>query len=106
MRRDKATVRGAREHEIQLLFRLKAKLEWDNERICHPGEYETFRKGMCDLSTIHNMPLTYGFQSVDALCVPLADLHNFAKATFSNNSCQFKVIDCERMTLNNKLLQG
>jgi hypothetical protein len=61
---------------------------------------------MRNLSTIHNMPLAYGLQSVDALGVPLADLHNLAKAAFSNNSCQFKVIDCERMTLNDKLLQG
>ena len=75
----------AREHEIQLLLRLEAKLEWHNERTCHPGKYETFRKGMCNLSTVHNMCLAYGFQSVDALCVPLADLHNLAKAAFANN---------------------
>jgi len=77
----------ARQHKVQLLLRLEAKLEWHNERICHPGEYETFREGMRDLSTIYNMCLSYGFQSVDALCVPLADLHDLAKTTLSDNSC-------------------
>ena len=96
----------ARENEIQLLFRLEAKLEWDDERTCHPGEYETFRKGMGNLSTIHNMCFAYGFQSVNALCVALADLHNLAKATFANNSGQFEIIDGEGMTLNAKSLQG
>ncbi len=85
----------AREHEIQLLLRLEAKLEWHNERTCHPREYEAFRKGMRNLSTIHNMCLAYGFQSVDALCVPLADLHNLAKAAFANNGGQFEIIDGE-----------
>jgi hypothetical protein len=61
---------------------------------------------MRNLSTIHNMCLAYGFQSVDALCVPLADLHNLAKAAFANNGGQFKIIDGEWMTLNAKSLQG
>lgn len=85
----------AREHEIQLLLRLEAKLEWHNERTCHPREYETFRKGMRNLPAIHNMCLAYGFQSVDALCVPLADLHNLTKAAFANNGGQFEIIDGE-----------
>ncbi len=50
---------------------------------------------MGNLSTIHNMCLTYGLQSVDALCVPLADLHNLTKATFANNGGQFEIIDSE-----------
>lgn len=95
MWRDKVRVGHAREDEIQLLFRLEAKLEWHNERTCHPGEYETFCKGMRNLSTIHNMCLPYGFQSVDALCVPFADLHNLAKAAFANNGGQFEIIDGE-----------
>jgi hypothetical protein len=39
VKRDKARVAHARKHEIQLLLRLKAKLEWHNERTRHPGEY-------------------------------------------------------------------
>jgi hypothetical protein len=50
---------------------------------------------MRNLSTIHNMCLAYGFQSVDALCVPLADLHNLTKAAFANNGGQFEIIDGE-----------
>ena len=92
---DKARVAHARKHEIQLLLGLKAKLEWHNKRTCHPGEYEAFREGMCDLSTIHDMCLTYGFQSIDALCVPLADLHNLAKAAFANHSSQLEIINGE-----------
>ena len=93
--RDKVRVGHAREHEIQLLLRLEAKFEWYNERTCHPGEHETFRKGMRNLSTIHDMCLAYSFQSVDALRVPLADLHNLAKAAFANNGGQFEIIDGE-----------
>jgi hypothetical protein len=91
----------ARKNEIQLLLRLEAKLEWHNERTRHPGEYETFREGMCDLSTIHDMCLAYGFQSINTLCVPLADLHNLAKAALANNGSQFKIIDGEWVTLKN-----
>ena len=95
MRRDNVRVGYAREHEIQLLLRLEAELEWHNERTCHPREYETFRKGMRNLSTIHNMCLAYGFQSVYTLCVPLADLHNLAEAAFANNCGQLEIIDGE-----------
>ena len=95
MKHDQVRMGHAREHEIQLLLRLEAKLEWYNERTCHSGEYETFCKGMGDLSTIHNMCLAYGFQSINALCVPLADLHNLAKAALANNGGQFEIIDRE-----------
>jgi hypothetical protein len=95
MRHGKVRTGYAREHEIQLLFRLEAKLEWHNERTCDPGEYKTLRKGMGDLPTIHNMCLAYGFQRIDALCVPLADLHNLAKAAFANNGGQFEIINGE-----------
>jgi hypothetical protein len=50
---------------------------------------------MCDLSTIHNVCLAYSFQSIDTLCIPLADLHNLAKAAFANNGSQFEIIDGE-----------
>jgi hypothetical protein len=50
---------------------------------------------MGDLPTIHNVCLAYGFQSIDALCVPLADLHNLAKAAFANNGGQFEIVDGE-----------
>jgi len=102
VRCDKARVAHAREHKIQLLFRLKAKLEWHNERTRHPGEYETFRKCMGDLPTIHDMGLAYSFQGVDTLCVPFADLHDFAKAAFANDRRQFEIIDGKRVSLNDK----
>ena len=89
----KAGVADAREHKIKLLLRLEAKLEWHNERIGHPGEHETFRKGMSDLPTIHDVGLAYGFQSVDTLCVPFADLHDLAKTAFANDGGQFEIVD-------------
>ena len=92
----------AREHEIQLLLRLKAKLERYNERIRHPGEDETFRKGMSDLSTIHNMGLANGLQCVDTLRVPFADLHNLAETAFADDRSQFEIVDGKWVSLNDK----
>lgn len=94
----------ARKHEIQLLLRLEAKLEWHNERTRHPGEYKTFREGMCDLSTIHDMCLAYSFQSIDTLGLPLANLHNLAEAALANNGSQFEIIDGEWMTLKKQVI--
>lgn len=93
VRCDKQKVAHARKHEIQLLLRLEAKLKWYNKRIRHSGEYKPFREGMCDLSTIDDMCLADGFQSIDTLCVPLADLHDLAKAAFANDGSQFEIID-------------
>ena len=102
--RDKVLERAAhaREHKIQLLLRLKAKLEWYNERTRHPGEHETFCKCMSDLSTIHNMGLANGLQSVNTLRVPFADLHNLAKAALADDRSQFKVVDGKGVSLNDK----
>jgi hypothetical protein len=50
---------------------------------------------MCDLSTIDDMCLADGFQSIDTLCVPLADLHDLAKAAFANDGSQFEIVDGE-----------
>jgi hypothetical protein len=86
-------VAHAREHKIQLLLRLKAKLEGYNEMTRHPGEHETFRKCMSDLSTIHNMGLANGLQSVYTLRVPFADLHNLAKTALADDRSQFEIID-------------
>ena len=83
----------AREHKIQLLLRLKAELEWYNERARHPREHETFRKGMSDLSTIHNMSLANSLQSVNTLRVPFADLHNLAETAFADDRSQFEIVD-------------
>jgi hypothetical protein len=102
---DKAGTAYAREHKIQLLFRLETELEWHDERTRYAGEHETFRKGMCDLPTIHDMCFAYGFESIDTLGVSLAHLHDLSKTAFANNCSQFEIVDSKWVSLNNKLLR-
>ena len=44
-----------REDQIQLLLRLVAKLQGNDERIVHPREDESLRKGMGDLSSLNDV---------------------------------------------------
>jgi hypothetical protein len=102
---DEAGVAHAREHEIQLLLRLKAKLEWHNERTCDAGKHETFCEGMRNFPAIHDVRLAYGFQSIDTLCIPLANLHDLSETAFANNSSQFEVINGKWLALKERLLE-
>ena len=57
---------------------------------------------MSDLSTIHNMGLANGLQSVNTLRVPFADLHNLAETAFADDRSQFEIVDGKRVSLNDK----
>jgi hypothetical protein len=50
---------------------------------------------MRDFPAIDDVRLADGLQSIDTLCIPLADLHNLAETAFANNGSQFKVINGE-----------
>lgn len=54
----------SRKNQIQLLFRLEAKFQWHDERVVHPRENESFRKGMRNLSSFDNVLFPDRLQSV------------------------------------------
>ena len=54
----------SRKDQIQLLFRLEAKFQWHDERVVHPRENKSLRKGMRNLSSFDNVLFPDRLQSV------------------------------------------
>lgn len=54
---------------------------------------------MCDLIAGRDVRFAYSFESIYAACITLADLHYFAKTTFSDNLQEFEWVDRKRFSL-------
>lgn len=91
--------RNARQAEVQLLFRLEAELERNDERVVHPRQHQSLRQRMRDLVPVDDMSFPDRLQGVDPLRIPLPDLHHLPEAALPDNRNQLKVVDGERMTL-------
>ena len=54
---------------------------------------------MGDFTTLHNVLLPDGLQSIDTRGVTLSDLHDLAETALANDSNQLELVNRQRLTL-------
>ena len=91
-----------RKYEVQFLLRLEAELERNNERVVHASEDQPLSQRVCDLSSLYDVLLADGLERIDTGSIAFPDLHDLAEAALADDGDELKVVDSERLTLENK----
>lgn len=71
--------RHSRKDQIQLLLRLEAKLERNDERIVHPRKDESLGECMGDLSSFDNVLFPDRFQRIYPPCIKFPHLQDLSQ---------------------------